>query len=118
MLIIKNLLLLFALVFIISKSAFASCHLDCYVFYFKDTQGHIIATGEEFEKSHNVSSGCRLVKNYKSDIYQFEVYEPVTGEFSLNIKKGRNNILNGHFSGNFGSITSFDEKLRFSCNRQ
>ncbi len=114
---VKKLILLFLLVFFATKSTYASCSFDCYIFMLSETQGRILATSDEFV-SHGESSGCRLVKNYRSNLFVFEVYEPVRGEFSLNLKKGSDILMTSQFSGNFGSLTYHAEQLRFSCTKQ
>ena len=114
---IKNIILISILIFLSTRTTYASCHFDCFLFYSDDSSSHLVASSEEFQKSSHQDSGCRLVKSIKSKIHLFEIYEPVQGEFSMNIKKGRNTLVSSHFNGHFGALTLFDENLRFSCTR-
>ncbi len=114
---VKKLILLFLLVFFATKTTYAACHFDCYIFMMSEAEGRILATSDEFI-SHGEHSGCRLVKNYRSSLYIFEVYEPVKGEFSLILKRGSDLLMSSQFSGNYGSLTYYAEQLRFSCTKQ
>jgi len=114
--------LIFSILFLIPNSAHsARCSHNCYVFNIDDSKTPIVVTPNAFRPmgghSEKLNTMCVAKISHRGEILIFSINDIFGKELAFSIRKGSELLASGNSSGDYGSISFYPKKIRFSCQR-